>query len=53
MDVSATECTDSASMDDDPVIRNPTNFAAAIPALAINAATIAFVPPLADTLTPC
>ncbi|OLT15764.1 hypothetical protein BJF78_16140 [Pseudonocardia sp. CNS-139] len=49
LDVSATECTDSASIDDDPVIRYPMNFAIAIPALASNAATIALVPPLAAT----
>nr|BFE48123.1 hypothetical protein GCM10017745_15500 [Saccharothrix mutabilis subsp. capreolus] len=51
-DVSATECTASASIDDDPVIRKPTNFANAIPALATNAAMIALVPPPADTVAP-
>ena len=32
--VSATECTDSASIDELPVIRKPMNFATAMPALA-------------------
>jgi hypothetical protein len=47
--VSATECTASASIDDEPVIKNPTNLAAAIPAFATNAAMMALVPPPADT----
>ncbi len=42
---SATECTDSASIDDDPLKRNATNFATAIERLASSAATIALVPP--------
>ena len=48
--MSATECTASASIDDDPVIRKPTNLAIAMPAFASSAAMIALVPPPADTL---
>jgi hypothetical protein len=43
--VSATEWIDSASIDEAPVTRNPTNFAIAIPRLARNAAAIAFLLP--------
>jgi len=39
--VSATEWTPSASIAEDPVTKNPTNFATAIPPLAISAATTA------------
>jgi hypothetical protein len=49
--VSATEWTPSASIDDEPVIAKPTNFASAIPAFADRAAMIAFEPPDADTAT--
>jgi len=35
---SATECTDSASIEADPVITKATNFVAAMPRLAANAA---------------
>ncbi|GGY23763.1 hypothetical protein GCM10010384_33720 [Streptomyces djakartensis] len=45
MPESATECTDSASIDDEPLKRNATNFATAIARLAASAATIALVPP--------
>ena len=41
--VSATECTASASIDADPVSRNATNFATAMPRLAANAANTAFI----------
>ena len=41
LDVSATECTASAIIDDDPVIRKPMNLAVAIPAFASSAAMIA------------
>jgi hypothetical protein len=51
-EVSASECTASASIDDEPVTRKPTNFATAIPAFAANAAMIALVPPPADTSAP-
>ena len=49
--MSATEWTPSASIEDDPVIAKPTNFATAIPALADRAAMIALEPPDADTAT--
>src|SRR5580692_3736598 len=39
--VSATECTDSASIDADPVSRNATNLITAMPRLAANAASTA------------
>jgi hypothetical protein len=42
--VSARECTASASMDEDVVIRNATNLVTAMPRLASNAAMIALVP---------
>ncbi len=42
---SATEWTDSASIDEAPVMRNATNLAIAMPVLASNAAMIALVPP--------
>ncbi len=45
MPESATEWIDSASIDDDWVRRNATNFVAAIPRLAANAAMIALLPP--------
>jgi hypothetical protein len=41
---SATECTLSASIDPERVIRKPTNLATAMPALASRAATTALVP---------
>ncbi len=47
---SATEWTDSASMELEPVSRNATNLVTAIPRLADSAATMAFVPPCVDTL---
>jgi hypothetical protein len=46
---SATEWIDSASIDAEPVITNPTNLATAMPAFATNAAMIALVPPPVDT----
>src|SRR5690606_29620094 len=49
---SATEWADSASMEEDPVARNATNFPAAIAKFASRAAMIALVPPLALTRTP-
>ncbi|BBZ72898.1 hypothetical protein MPRS_39910 [Mycobacterium paraseoulense] len=45
--VSASECTDSASMAELPVTKKPTNFATAIPAFAANATTTDFVVPSA------
>src|SRR5690606_18430668 len=42
---SARECTDSASIDEELLKRNATNFATAIARLAARAATIALVPP--------
>ena len=50
--MSASECTASASIDDEPVIRKPMNFAIAMPALAASAATIARVPPPVDMAEP-
>ena len=44
---SATECTDSASIDDDPDTKKAKNFVIAMPRLAIMAARIARVPPSA------
>src|ERR1700733_13607142 len=41
--VSASECTDSASIDADPVSRNATNFVTAMPRLAPNAANTALM----------
>ncbi len=43
--VSATEWIDSASIDEAPVIRKPTNFAIAMPRLARAAARMAFLLP--------
>ncbi|GAB4588511.1 hypothetical protein Ntsu_63430 [Nocardia sp. IFM 10818] len=45
MAVSASECMASASMEPEPVITAPMNFATVIPASAENAARIAFLPP--------
>src|SRR6202008_3456200 len=45
---SSTECTDSASIDELPVMKNPMNFATAIPALAASAARMALVLPAVD-----
>src|SRR5258707_15818041 len=42
---SATEWTDSASIDAEPVITNATNFVAAMPRLAANAASTDLLPP--------
>jgi hypothetical protein len=39
--LSATECTDSASIDVDPVMANATNFVAAMPRFAARAARTA------------
>ena len=39
--MSASECTASASIDDEPVTKKPMNFAIAMPALAASAAMIA------------
>ena len=41
--VSATECTDSASIDADPVSRKATNLITAMPRLAAKAATTALI----------
>jgi hypothetical protein len=46
---SATEWTDSASIELDPVSKYATNFVMAMPTFAANAATIALVPPSFDT----
>jgi hypothetical protein len=43
---------DSASIDDEPVSRNATNFVTAIPMFANSAARIALVPPYALTAPP-
>jgi hypothetical protein len=48
LEVSATECTDSASIDELPVMMYPVNFATAMPALAARAAMIALVLPELD-----
>jgi hypothetical protein len=45
--VSATECTDSASIEADPVITNATNFTAAMPRFARSAAKTARIPRIA------
>lgn len=50
--MSATECTASASIDDEPVTAKPMNFATAMPALAASAARIARVPPPVDMRAP-
>src|SRR5215207_5395873 len=42
---SATECADSASIEDEPVMREPMNLATAMPTFAASAATMALVPP--------
>ena len=42
---SASECTDSASIEDEPDNRNAMNFVTAMPRLASSAAMIALVPP--------
>ncbi|MGH3719909.1 MAG: hypothetical protein ACRDRI_13935 [Pseudonocardiaceae bacterium] len=47
--MSATECTASTGIDDDPLIRHPMNFATVIPALASNAAVITVVPNILPT----
>jgi hypothetical protein len=52
LEVSATECTDSANIEELPVMMNPTNFATAIPAFASSAATIALVLPAVDIVPP-
>ena len=49
MPESATEWTDSASIELEPVSRYATNFVMAMPRFAANAATIALVPPSVDT----
>ncbi len=46
--MSATECTPSASIDDDRVNANPTNLATAMPRLAAMAASTARLLPLVD-----
>jgi hypothetical protein len=48
LEVSATECTYSASIDELPVMMYPVNFATAMPALAARAAMIARVLPELD-----
>ena len=50
---SASECTPSASIDDEPLKTNATNFATAIARLAPSAATIALVPPDALMCSRC
>ena len=45
MPESARECTPSASIEEEPLNANATNFAAAMARLALSAATIALVPP--------
>ncbi|SKV42121.1 Uncharacterised protein [Mycobacteroides abscessus subsp. abscessus] len=50
--MSAIECTDSASIDELPVIAKPMNLATAIPALAASAAMIALLLPPADIDSP-
>ena len=49
---SATEWTDSASIDEEPVTRKATNLVTAMPRLASSAATTALVPPSALTRRP-
>ena len=46
MPESAIECTDSASIEADPVISAATSFVAAMPRLAASAASTARIPPL-------
>jgi hypothetical protein len=52
LEVSATECTASASIDELPVMMNPTNLAAAMPAFAESAAMMARLLPDADMSQP-